>query len=57
MELHHQKHHNTYVTNLNVAEETFSEALAKGDVKKAIATQKALNFNGGGEYEIDTLFA
>ncbi|KDN53629.1 putative SOD2-superoxide dismutase precursor, mitochondrial [Tilletiaria anomala UBC 951] len=48
MQLHHQKHHNTYVTNLNAAEEAMSDALAKKDVKKAIATQKALNFNGGG---------
>ena len=30
MQLHHQKHHATYVNNLNVAEEKFSEAQAKG---------------------------
>lgn len=30
MQIHHQKHHNTYVTNLNTAEEQLKEAVAKG---------------------------
>ena len=30
MQIHHQKHHATYVNNLNVAEEKFAEAQAKG---------------------------
>lgn len=30
MQLHHQKHHATYVNNLNVAEEKAKEALSKG---------------------------
>lgn len=50
MELHHQKHHQTYINGLNQAEETLHNALAKNDVKTTIATQKALNFNGGGEW-------
>jgi Fe-Mn family superoxide dismutase len=48
MELHHQKHHQTYVNGLNSAEEQLQEALSKNDVKGSIAVQKALNFNGGG---------
>lgn len=32
MQLHHQKHHATYVNNLNIAEEKFAEAHAKGAV-------------------------
>ncbi|PWN30619.1 Fe-Mn family superoxide dismutase, variant [Jaminaea rosea] len=48
MEIHHSKHHNTYVNNLNAAEETLSNALAKNDVKGTIASQSAIKFNGGG---------
>ncbi len=55
MELHHTKHHQTYVNGLNAAEEQLSEALHKKDVKSAIALQKAINFNGGGHIN-HTLF-
>ena len=64
MQLHHSKHHNTYVTNLNVAEEKLAEAVAKSDVSTAISLQVyticwlyrkifsffkgAIKFNGGG---------
>ncbi|EPQ30853.1 uncharacterized protein PFL1_01750 [Pseudozyma flocculosa PF-1] len=55
MELHHSKHHQTYVNGLNTAEDQLSEALHKRDVKAAIAVQKAINFNGGGHIN-HTLF-
>uniref|UniRef100_A0A8C3RFR9 Superoxide dismutase n=1 Tax=Cyanoderma ruficeps TaxID=181631 RepID=A0A8C3RFR9_9PASS len=48
MQLHHSKHHATYVNNLNVAEEKYKEALAKGDVTTQVSLQSALKFNGGG---------
>ena len=46
MELHYTKHHNTYVTNLNVASEKLADAQAKGDVSTVISLQSALKFNG-----------
>ncbi|XP_067845239.1 superoxide dismutase [Mn], mitochondrial isoform X1 [Heptranchias perlo] len=48
MQLHHNKHHATYVNNLNVTEEKYAESLAKGDVTTQVALQSALRFNGGG---------
>lgn len=48
MQLHHGKHHQTYVNQLNVAEEKLNEAIARGDTTAALALQPALRFNGGG---------
>ncbi|KAH6910704.1 manganese superoxide dismutase [Coprinopsis sp. MPI-PUGE-AT-0042] len=45
MELHHQKHHQTYVNGLNAAEEAYAKAPS---VKEQIALQAAIKFNGGG---------
>jgi Fe-Mn family superoxide dismutase len=48
MELHHAKHHATYVANLNKALEQYAEAESKQDLQKMISLQSAINFNGGG---------
>jgi len=48
MQIHHSKHHQTYVNNLNVAEEKLAEAQHKGDVSAIIGLAGALKFNGGG---------
>jgi len=48
MKIHYEKHHATYVNNLNVASEKLAEATAKGDVAAVIALGPALRFNGGG---------
>jgi len=48
MELHHKKHHQTYVTGLNSALETIAEAESKGDITKAATVAPLLNFHGGG---------
>lgn len=55
MEIHHSKHHNTYVTNLNVALEKLDTAVSAGDVSGIIGLQGALKFNGGGHLN-HTLF-
>jgi Fe-Mn family superoxide dismutase len=45
MELHHKKHHQTYVNALNAAESAYAQASTP---KERIALQAALKFNGGG---------
>jgi len=55
MEIHHSKHHNTYVTNLNATVEKINSAMIAGDVSATIALQGALKFNGGGHIN-HTLF-
>ena len=48
MELHHAKHHQTYVTSYNAASAQLATATAAGDVAAALALQPLLNFHGGG---------
>lgn len=48
MHLHHQKHHQTYVTNYNKALEQLDDAMAKGDAPAVVKLQSAIKFNGGG---------
>ncbi|EFW98967.1 mn superoxide dismutase [Grosmannia clavigera kw1407] len=55
MELHHSKHHQTYVNGLNSALATIDEAEAKGDFHKAAQVAPLLNFHGGGHIN-HTLF-
>lgn len=46
MELHHKKHHQTYVNALNAAEASYAQSTTP---KQRIALQAALKFNGGGK--------
>lgn len=48
MQLHHQKHHQGYVNNLNAALEKYEQAQANEDLTTMIALQPAIRFNGGG---------
>jgi superoxide dismutase len=52
MELHHSKHHQTYVNGLNAAEEAYFKAPS---IRDKIALQAALKFNGGGEPPLSKL--
>lgn len=47
MQLHHDKHHQAYITNLNAAEAAYAN-LGPSDVKEKIKLQSAIKFNGGG---------
>lgn len=48
MQLHHSKHHQTYVTNLNAMTEKLEEAVHRRDVSQIVTLQQGIKFNGGG---------
>mmetsp|Transcript_16067 Transcript_16067/g.27708 ORF Transcript_16067/g.27708 Transcript_16067/m.27708 type:complete len:235 (+) Transcript_16067:62-766(+) len=48
MKIHHQKHHQAYVNNFNIAQEKYLDAEAKGDISTMVSLQGAIKFNGGG---------
>lgn len=48
MELHHSKHHQAYVTNLNKAVQAHAAAVQANDIPAQVALQPAMRFNGGG---------
>ncbi|KAK6834549.1 superoxide dismutase (Mn)- mitochondrial [Apiospora arundinis] len=48
MELHHSKHHQAYVTNLNKALEASAFAISQGKLHDSAAQLSAIRFNGGG---------
>jgi superoxide dismutase, Fe-Mn family len=48
MTLHHTRHHQAYVNNLNAALSNYSTAIKEGDIADQIALQVSIKFNGGG---------
>ncbi|KAI4215854.1 MAG: hypothetical protein LQ351_001842 [Letrouitia transgressa] len=51
MELHHSKHHNTYVSSFNAASEklvTAQQLSSPESIAQQIALQPVINFHGGG---------
>ncbi|CAN4095066.1 unnamed protein product [Withania somnifera] len=48
MQIHHQKHHQTYIANYNNALEQLHGAINKGDLPTVVKLQSAIKFNGGG---------
>ncbi|KAK5087099.1 Superoxide dismutase [Mn], mitochondrial [Lithohypha guttulata] len=55
MELHHSKHHQTYVNSYNDAADKMAAAEANDDIATKITLQPLVNFHGGGHIN-HTLF-
>ncbi|TQS36569.1 hypothetical protein Golomagni_02974 [Golovinomyces magnicellulatus] len=55
MRLHHSKHHQAYVTNLNNALELQQKAIKSNDIVTQLQLQQAISFNAGGNIN-HTLF-
>ncbi|KAH0829673.1 Superoxide dismutase [Mn], mitochondrial [Fonsecaea pedrosoi] len=55
MDLHYNRHHRAYITNLNAALGAQAEAAAANNLVKQLELQAAINFNAGGHIN-HTLF-
>lgn len=55
MDLHYNKHHQTYITNLNNALKTNAQASSDGNLVRHLELQQAIKFNAGGHVN-HTLF-
>lgn len=55
MKIHHSKHHQTYVTNLNGSLTSQATASSQNDMVSQLHLQNAINFNAGGHIN-HTLF-
>lgn len=50
MELHHKKHHQAYISNLNAALQKMEESLANNDMRALSEANYAARFNSGGHF-------
>lgn len=48
MQVHHDKHHQAYVNNLNTALNSQTQALENSNLRQLVSLQKKVKFDGGG---------